>query len=284
MFRYGIKWPKFGLCWADGAVETETETGETDLTPQIFSVDDIILEEKSKEGKEDKEDKDVEVEVEKEIEVTADKTEVAELKKQLQELQSDLLKVSINKREPEKVVEQKKERLSKSQLAQIMKEHKDDPEVLVNVVEYLAGQKAEEIKDATMKDVNHRQWHSNLSGMANRVLQEDEDGYLAANPKVKQGIDEYATNLGLGDHPVGKLAAYAIFRLSESVKGKNAAKVDEKSKTVETKVDLNKGRLDKTRLSTNTGKSAGLSQDQLNMAKRFGVKPETYAKFVGGKR
>ena len=259
------------------ADEVEVTSEETTPTPQIFSVDDIILEEK---GEEKKEDKEVEVEVEGKTEVSTDKTEVAELKKQLQELQSDLLKVSVNKREPEKIVEQKKEKLSKTQLAQIMKEHKDDPEVLLNVVEYLAEQKAEETRDATMKDVNHRQWHSNLSGMANRVLSEDEDGYLAANPKVKQGIEEYASNLGLGDHPVGKLAAYAIFRLSESVKGKGTAKVDEKSTKVEMKVDPNKGRLDKTRLSTNAGKSTGLSQDQLSMAKRFGVKPETYAKFV----
>jgi hypothetical protein len=281
MRRYGVEWPKFGLYWADGAVETEIETEETTPAPQSFSVDDIILEERDKEQEESKE---VEVEVEGKTEVTTDKSEVAELKKQLQEMQSDLLKVSLNKREPEKTIEQKKEKLTKGQLAQIMKEHKDDPEVLLNVVEYLAEQKAEETRDATMKDVNHRQWHSNLSGMANRVLQEDEDGYLAANPKVKLGIDEYASNLGLGDHPVGKLAAYAIYRLSESVKGSGAAKVDEKSKAAEMKVDSNKGRLDKTRLSTNAGKSAGLSQDQLNIAKRFGVKPETYAKFVGGKR
>lgn len=281
MLRYGVKWPKFGLHWADGAVVTEVETEETTPVPQSFSVDDIILEDKESTENVEKE---VEVEVEGKTEVSTDKSEVAELKKQLQELQGDLLKVSINKREPEKVTESKKEKLTKGQLAQIMKEHKDDPEVLLNVVEYLAEQKAEEIKDATMKDVNQRTWYSNLSGMANRILQEDEDGYLAANPKVKQGIEEYASNLGLGEHPVGRLAAYAIFRLSESVKGKGEAKVDEKSKVAEMKVDPNKGRLDKTRLSTNAGKSTGLSQDQLNMAKRFGVKPETYAKFVGGKR
>lgn len=280
MLRYGVKWPKFGLYWADGGVKTEVETEETTSIPQSFSVDDILIEEKDEEKKEDKE---VEVEVEDKTEVTADKTEVAELKRQLQGLQGDLLKISLNKREPEKPTEPKKEKLTKVQLAQIMKEHKDDPEVLLNVVEYLAEQKAEEIKDATMKDVNQRTWHSNLSGMANRVLQEDEDGYLAANPKVKQGIDEYASNLGLGEHPVGRLAAYAIYRLSESVKGKGTTKVDEESKKVEVKVDPNKGRLDKTRLSTNTGKASGLTQDQLNMAKRFGVKPETYAKFVGGK-
>jgi hypothetical protein len=136
-----------------------------------------------------------------------------------------------------------------------------------------------------MKDVNQRQWHTNLSGMANRVIQEDEDGYLAANPKVKAGLDEYAANLGLGDHPTGRLAAYAIFRLSEHVKAKGTSKVDEKSKVEEKeKVDLNKGKMDKTRLSTHLSKSTGLNQDQLDTAKRFGVKPETYAKFVGGKK
>ena len=262
------------------AEETEVvQSEETTPTPQIFSVDDIVLDEKEHEEKQDE----VEVEVEGKPEVTTDKNEVAELKRQLAEMQGDLLKVATSKKEPERQPDQpKKEKLTKGQLAQIMKEHKDDPEVLLNVVEYLAEQKAEETRDATMKDVNQRQWHSNLSGMANRVLQEDEDGYLAANPKVKATIDEYAENLGLGSHPAGKLAAYAIFRLSEITKAKSTAKVDEKSKEAET--IPNKGRLDKTRLPANTGKASGLTQDQLSMAKRFGVKPETYAKFVGGKK
>ena len=113
--------------------------------------------------------------------------------------------------------------------------------------------------------------------MANRIISEDEDGYLAANPKVKGNLNEYANNLGLGDHPIGQLAAYAIMRLSDSVKAKS--KPDVKSE-VEKVVDPNKGKMDKTRLTAMKDKNMGLSVEQLTIAKKFGVKPETYAKFV----
>jgi hypothetical protein len=262
---------------ADEAVTTQVK--EDLYAPQSFSVDDILEEGGERES--------VEEVVEQEIEIegggikveTETPSEVAELKKQVQEMQAELLNVS--KKQTAKVEPDvpKTEKLSRSQLVAILREHKEDPEVLFNVAEYIAEQKALETRDATMKDVNYRTWSSNLSGMASRIISEDEDGYLAANPKVKGGLNEYATNLGLGDHPIGQLAAYAIFRLSDSVKAKGAIKSDVKSDKME-KVDPNKGKMDKTRPTTIRDKSQGLSADQLAVAKKFGVKPETYAKFV----
>jgi len=260
---------------ADEAVTTQVK--EDIYTPQTFSVDDML--EEGGEAAEEAVEQEIEVEgVETKIE-TETPSEVAELKKQIQEMQAELLNVS--KKQTAKIEPDapKTEKLSRSQLVAILKEHKDDPEVLFNVAEYIAEQKALETRDATMKDVNYRTWSSNLSGMANRIISEDEDGYLAANPKVKGGLDEYATNLGLGDHPIGKLAAYAIFRLSDSVKAKVAVKTDVKSDKTE-KVDLNKGKMDKTRPMAMKDKTQGLSAEQLTIAKKFGVKPETYAKFV----
>jgi hypothetical protein len=255
----------------------EAQAQKDDLyAPQSFSIDDI-----SEEGEESVEtpEEGPEIEIEgSQIVTTETPSEVAELKKQIQELQSDLLNIS--KRQDARVepkLEAKTEKLTKGQLVAILKEHKDDPEVLLNVAEYIAEQKALETRDATMKDVNYRTWSSNLSGMANRILHEDEDGYLAANPRVKGGLNEYANNLGLGDHPIGQLAAYAILRLSDSVKAKS--KSDVKSE-VEKVVDPNKGKMDKTRLTAIKDKNMGLSTEQLTVAKKFGVKPETYAKFV----
>jgi hypothetical protein len=117
--------------------DLEVQSEETTPSPQIFSVDDIILED---EGGKEKKEPDVEVEVEKKETISTDKSEVAELKKQLQELQGDLLKVSTTEREPKRKEESKKEKLSRAQLVQLMKEHKDDPEVLYNISEYIAEQ------------------------------------------------------------------------------------------------------------------------------------------------
>ena len=265
------------------ADEAITTAQKDDLyAPQSFSVDDVLeengREEETVETVEEGE-KELEIEIEGSPTVTTETpSEVAELKKQIQELQSDLLKVSTRQEARVEVKpEAKTEKLTKGQLVAILKEHKDDPEVLLNVAEYIAEQKALETRDATMKDVNYRTWSSNLSGMANRILSEDEDGYLAANPRVKGSLNEYASNLGLGDHPIGQLAAYAIMRLSDSVKAKSNADVKSPAEKV---VDPNKGKMDKTRLTAMKDKNMGLSADHLAAAKKFGVKPETYAKFV----
>jgi hypothetical protein len=263
--------------------EGEVQATETVKTPQIFSVDDIVIEpEKKEEGeKETKETKkeEEEVVVEKETKISSDKSEVERLRQKVDELQSDLLKVSLKKDEPKKEGE-KKEKLTRAQLVQLFTEHKDNPEVLLNIIDYVSEQKAEAIRDTTLEDVNKRQWHSSLSGMQNRLLAEDEDGYLAANPGVKNKLTEYAQNLGLGDHPLGQLAAYGIHRLSEAIKAKADAKKGEETKEGGETENKDKGKMDRTRLGALRSKEHGLTQEQLAMAKKFGVKAETYAKFV----
>ncbi len=244
-------------------------------TPQVFDVDEIDLNvEPVKDPKLD----DDEVEIEgKRAKVEVEETELSKVRKELQDVKDELLKVSVRKEtKPDTKKVDVPEKLTRSQIVGILKEHKDDPEVLLNVIEHMAEQKAEATRDTTLKDVNYRQWHSNLSGISNRILSDDEDGYLAANPKVKNGLDEYAENLGFKDHPVGKLAAYAIMRLSETVKAK--PKGDDKS--TEGDKGKDKGKMDKTRAFDKLDKNLGLTPEMLAAAKKFGVKPETYAKFV----
>ncbi len=259
--------------------KTAVAVKEDLYSPQVFSVDDINLEdaEKAKETKEPESDE-LEVEVEgKEAEIKTETLETEKLQKEIAELKGEILKISTKK---ETKLEPKKadapEKLTRSQIVGILKEHKDDPEVLLNVIEHMAEQKAEATRDTTLKDVNYRQWHSNLSGISNRILSDDEDGYLAANPKVKAGLDEYAENLGFKDHPVGKLAAYAIMRLSEMAKVKS--KGDDKS--AEGDKGKDKGKMDKTRAFDRLDKNLGLTPEHIAAAKKFGVKLETYAKFV----
>lgn len=246
-------------------------------SPQIFDVDDIDVGVVG-EIKEPKPDDDLEVEIEgKKPKVETEEIETTKLKGEIQALKDEILKISVRKETKlETKPDEKPEKLTRSQIVGILKEHKDDPEVLLNVIEHMSEQKAEATRDATLKDVNYRQWHSNLSGIANRIMSEDEDGYLAANPKVKGGLDEYAENLGLKDHPIGKLAAYAIMRLSEATKAKS--KVDDKSTKDDATKD--KGKMDKTRTFDKLDKTLGLNPEHIAAAKKFGVKLETYAKFV----
>jgi hypothetical protein len=252
--------------------------------PQSFSVDDVEISTEEKEDtpevdvKKSEEEFEIEVEGEEKGVVTEEK-EADKLRRELADLKDEVLRLSSRREEPKQAPppqEAKPEKLTRGQIAKILEEHKDDPEVLLNVIDYMSEQKALEIKDTTVKDMNQHQWASNLSGIANRVLADDEDGYLAANPNVVRGLEEMAGNLGLNNHPIGKLAAYAIYRLSSAAK--TSSKVDDKS-TKATK-ELKTRVMDKTRTSGKSNKSFGLTDVQLEVAKKFGVKPETYAKFV----
>jgi hypothetical protein len=254
---------------------TVTDKGG-EFTPQIFSVDDIDTEEVVAPEPEAEKPDETEIEVEGKKDVDVEESETKKLNKELQELKGEILKLSQKKDVVPPPKAETPEKLTRQQIVGILKEHKDDPEVLANVIEYLAEQKATDIKDSTVKDMNYKQWSSNLSGIASKILHDDEDGYLAANPKVSGSLNEYAENLGLRDHPVGKLAAYAIMRLSEQVKAKPVE--DVKSTKAETKPSTRV--MDKTRTFDQLSKAKGLTADQLAVAKKFGVKPETYVKFL----
>jgi hypothetical protein len=247
-------------------------------TATIFSVDDVDLDAPNESKDEPKDE--LEIEIEGKDQVSKESTELKEAQARIQELQGELLKLSLNKKK-EPIIEPKKdkgeaEQLTDAQLIAILKEHKDDPAVLFNVAKHIAEQTAKTTRDAALADMTKQNRFAQLHGMGERVLSEDEDGYLAANPKVKAGLEEYTKNLDLDSHPLGALAAYAIYRLVN-----RSGEVAKETKT-EPKADPNKGKMDKTRTATQGTKSS-LTPDQLAMAKRFGVKPETYAKFVGGK-
>lgn len=271
---------------ADETKQATTEAMKQDIyTPMTISVDDIDLESTETEANEDKVETKLEDEVEIEVEgkdkeVDKEESEVSKLQKQVATLTDEILKLSTKK--PEKVVEPKdkeKEKLTHAQIVGILKENKDADnfsEILANVVKYIAEDTASEIKNKTMEEVSHKQWASNLSGTANQILSADDDGYLAANPKVKGELKDMAQNLGLSDHPVGEFAAYAIFRYLEgakAVKEKGAKSDITKGSEAKTRI------MDKTRVSSQPGKVT-LSPTQLATAKKFGVKPETYAMFV----
>ncbi len=264
----------------------ETATKQDIYTPMLISADDIDLESKESEEKdekvESKQEDDVEIEVEGKGDTKVDKEEdkVSSLQREISSLKDEILKLSTRK--PEKIVEKKEkkeERLTLDQIVGVIEESKDKPNfstILTNAIKYIAEDVASGIKDKTMEEVSHKQWASNLSGTANQILSSDEDGYLAANPKIKGELDDMASNLGLGDHPAGKFAAYAIFRYLEGVKAtKEKGAKDKESKTSETKTRT----MDKTRASSASGK-VELTPEQRATAKKLGVKESTYAMFV----
>ncbi len=250
---------------------------------QEFSMDDFSLEdeEETKEEATEEESDEVVVEDEEESEpddkVTISKADLDDLKSQITSLQKEILGLSRKPTSEDAIKSKAKDSdtLTPEQISALIEKHQGDPGVLTNIITYVAEQKAREIaneiKDTTVADIAKQNQYSQIAGMANRILQEDSDGYLKANPEVRGKLKEFAANLGLQDAPAGELAAYAIYRYAEAVK--NPVKKEEGAKK-ETRV------LDKTRPKPEKSKTHGLTQEQIEVAKKFGVRPETYALFV----
>ncbi len=250
-------------------------------TPDSFSVDEIFPEgekEVVETTKTTEKEDDVEVEVEVEGKPKIEDTELADLKRQLGEAKSEILQLSttihgLKKGTGEETKSDEKPKLSRHQIIGILKEHGQDPEVLLNVIDYLAEEKALSTRDEALKSVSQDQWSSNLRGVSNRILSEDK--YLQTNVELKSNLSEMSKNLGFADHPAGLLATYAIYRLSEFNKESSD---DVESKRVETAKRV-RG-MEKPRTPDAQTKQVGLSTEQLQVAKKLGVDPKLYAKFV----
>ena len=264
----------------------DAPVGDSFILDEVLGVDDDLDEEII--AKPDEDEPEIEIEEKTKVEVS----ETAELKRLLADTQKDLLKVSqslhdLTTKEKE-TPKGKEEKLTRSQVVNILKEHKDDPEVLFNVIDYLAEEKAVSTRDKTLEDVNRKTWEGNLSGLSGRILAEDK--FLSTKPEHRGIVAEYARNLGLDNHPAGHLAAHAIYVLSElnkdpstlfSVYGKptseaNSERVDAIKRTKT---------LDKTKTpSAKVGGGVGLSSEEAEIAKKFGVNPKLYARFLHGRK
>ncbi len=166
------------------------------------------------------------------------------------------------------------EKLSRTQLLAIVKEHKDDPEVLLNVIDYISEQKALGIRDKTVEDIDQRTWHTNLSSIENRAI--SEDPVLSKRPDIVEKLPAMAAALRIDKHPFGRYLAYLAYRAGNDTGGAAEAAAAAEATRVE---DLKKKKgLDPTKVPTK--KTVTLTKEQADMAQRFGVSPQTYARFI----
>lgn len=259
---------------ADEAYES-SQKAEPDAAEGVEEVSEAAAEEGA-EGTGD-----VEIEVEgKKTQIDSEGSEVGQLRGQIRELQDELLRVSARLQQPVPEVKAPKEeeQLTRAQLAQIIAENSDKPEVLLNVIDYMAEQKTKAVKNEAFKELSESNWHREIAGSANQVLMEDRDGYIAANPRIKEKIGQVAKNMKWENHPAGALAAYALIRLGEGfVSQEEAKKVSAGKPQKETKT----ASMDKTRSLSAGKKNNKLTAEHLEMAKRLGIKdPNLMARFI----
>ena len=215
-------------------------------------------------------------------ELTKLQTDAAELQRKLSEAEQRELRLAQDlqaaRRTTAPVVEPAttkvdEEKLSRAQLIAIIKEHGSDPEIMANVISHMAKQEALSIRDKTVEDIDQRTWRQNLSSIEGRAIAEDP--ILSKRPDIVDKLPAMAAALKLDKHPFGRYLSFLAYRAGNEVT--TDATIDAAEATRVADLEKKKG-IDKTK--TSSKKSVTMSKEQSDMAKRFGVSPQLYAKFI----
>lgn len=144
---------------------------------------------------------------------TAEATETApaappEYETKVSELQKEVARLGYALRQKEKEAQKPKEEgepLTRAQLVQLMRDYGNDPETILNVMEYYGQQAA---KKASTEQVTVQR--TVQMKQANDQLVSTLWPEIHSNPTVQQNIAAYKQNLNLADHPMADhLAASA---------------------------------------------------------------------------
>lgn len=167
--------------------------------------------------------------------------------------------------------------LTDADLAKIIEEHKNDPAVLLNAVSYKVQQLTKKAKTEAIDEVEVKQKADQFNSLLRQRYGDalDDDGSV-----VRQSINKAKTYLGLDDNPYGdalSAAAVVFAQLPQTLqslyeKGQQDAldgKVEKnRLKNISEGKTLLGGKKDDEKKKT-----TGLTEDQMEVAKKFGWKP-----------
>ncbi len=258
----------------------EPDLSDAEKFAQMGGVDldvNLELEEKEKSepvkdpGKEKKEPE------KKEPEVSAKEKELADQIEQLKATKKDLQKALHEARQERKKSKEpdSEVKLTDVEIKAILKEHKDDPEVMFNALIYKMQQAAKTGKVDAVKEVEIKNRQRELT----EVLRQRVKDYDDENSEVRVHINNAKANYGLEDHPHGDFltaAAELYIALPAIAKnwfeeGKKAAlgdKAEDSRKKGIKEKQLGPG--GSKNLSENGGPQGSLTASQLETANRLG--------------
>lgn len=215
---------------------------------------------------------------------------VAQIEKENRDLREALIKLSSRQQEvPQQQVAAsapKEEKVTRAQLVGILNENRDAegnirPDILMNIVDHLVEEKTQEAKVSAFKEFDQTNWKRQIAASSKSFMSS-----VNLEPQDREQVKEFVQNLKLEDNPAADMLGYALLRLSREMAGQ--PEESKKEKVVSEAPPVAKtgvAKMDKTQASSKKAAAAGgkvqLTTEQLQIAKRFGVKPETYAKFVG---
>jgi len=260
----------------------------------VDATDDETLDEHQEEEEQDdlSEDQDVEDESEDEQDPIADlrkeyDAKLAGYQTKLDESQKEINRLGYALRTASKKPETKDNSgFSDAQLLEIYNEHKDDPQVAFQVLKELAKNVGKDVETNAEKKAEIVQQKKQVEGYLDRTW----PTWKEEGSEVHKHIQKTKSELFLDDHPLGDFLAMAsmefrripmiIKQVHEYAKKEALENKAEKGR----KDKIHNGKPDGTTSKPSKSKAVSLSQTEEETAKKLGLDPKKYAKFIKGAR
>lgn len=244
-----------------GVVQAETKIEQEEINEDIpafvtgFGEDeevDILLEnDESSEEKEsptDGEEKSVEKETQDGKELKTDSTE--EVNNKVKKLESHIVGLNKALHEARQNVKEHKEvaetpPLTQQQLRQMFNEHKDDPEVLYNLVEYMTNQAAKKGTDDAVDATEL----SRKKAEHDKIVRSHWPDLDIPTSELRTQTDQIKRTLDIGEHPFGDYMAMGAMIIDQLPKITQDA--------------YEKGKAEALKDKTNNQRQADIKQDKL---------------------
>lgn len=260
---------------SDEVIDDSKSEKETDVITELTEADGVVIEDGESKEEEPKkttvlDEKEKDTEDKKKKEDSDIKEELARLRKD----KSDLKKALHEERQKKKNKDEEVV-LSDAEIIQIIKEHKDDPSVLMNAMKYMVQQQVKGAKKEAVNEVEiteKKRQFDNINRERYPDYDDDDSGIRKATVKA---IDV----MMIKDHPFADTLGTAVTvyaNLPNIVKhwfeqGKKAALDDKVNASREQQIQDGKLTPSGTKSTVAiSDKKGSLSESQMETAKRFG--------------
>jgi len=258
---------------SEEVIDEKSDDKPADVMTELSEADGVLIDEEVKEGKktttlEEKEEKPKKKD---------DDPDVVKLRGDLEQLRkdkNDLKKALHEARQEKKKPKEEDVVLSDAEIAQIIKEHKDDPAVLTNAIKYMVQQQVKGVKKDAVNEVEVTQRKQQFDS----VLRERYKDYDDEDSPIRKSTEKAKDIMMIKDHPFADTlgTAVTVFANLPNIskywfeEGKKAA-TDEKINAAREK-QIQDGKVtppgSKSTVSIST--KDGLTESQMETAKKFG--------------
>jgi hypothetical protein len=214
------------------------------------------------------------------------KASLEDQKKENERLQKEVNRLGYALRTASKTEKKSDEpQFTEAQLLQILKQHQDEPEVALQVMKEIAKQSAKGIEASTEKKAEIQQTRGQIETYIGSVFPD----WKSEESPIRAGIEKAKSMYHLEDHPLGDELALGMIefqRIPAIIKAEvERVQKDALGKSAEQK---RKQSIAAGKPTPSTGKKGAgespLSTTELETAKKLGINPQKYAKFLKGAR